>query len=400
MKKWSIYTPEGVQDILFESCWQKRLLEERIRETFRLNGYREIETPTIEFYDVFENSLINQESMYKFCDSKGRLLALRPDITIPVARIAATKLKDEVYPIKCCYIGNTFSFDEIGGGRQNEFTQAGCELLGVNSPDADAEIIAMAIESLKATGIEDFKIDIGQVGFFKGLMEESGLDENAIEEVREFIDQKNLVGIEQVMDRYKVKNSLKKIILDLPRLFGSREILQRIDNDDIGKRAASALQNIKEVLEILEDRNLSEYVSIDLGMVQSLNYYTGIVFRGYTHGVGFPVMSGGRYDRLVALFGRDLEATGFSLGINMILMALERQKRLVPENREGVLVTYDDSARKLAGEYCRELKAQGITAELDILRKGTDKSMEYAMSKGLCRIVHINANGTKKETML
>lgn len=400
MKRWSIYTPEGVQDILFESCRQKRLLEERIRETFRLNGYREIETPTIEFYDVFENSLINQESMYKFCDSKGRLLALRPDITIPVARIAATKLKDEVYPIKCCYIGNTFSFDEIGGGRQNEFTQAGCELLGVNSPDADAEIIAMAIESLKATGIEDFKIDIGQVGFFKGLMEESGLDENAIEEVREFIDQKNLVGIEQVMDRYKVKNSLKKIILDLPRLFGSREILQRIDYDDIGKRAASALQNIKEVLEILEDRNLSEYVSIDLGMVQSLNYYTGIVFRGYTHGVGFPVMSGGRYDRLVALFGRDLEATGFSLGINMILMALERQKRLVPENREGVLVTYDDSARKLAGEYCRELKAQGITAELDILRKGTDKSMEYARSKGLRRIVHINSDGTKKETML
>lgn len=400
MKKWNIYTPEGVQDILFESCRQKRLLEERIRETFRLNGYREIETPTIEFYDVFENSLINQESMYKFCDSKGRLLALRPDITIPVARIAATKLKDEVYPIKCCYIGNTFSFDEIGGGRQNEFTQAGCELLGVNSPDADAEIIAMAIESLKATGIEDFKIDIGQVGFFKGLMEESGLDENAIEEVREFIDQKNLVGIEQVMDRYKVKSSLKKIILDLPRLFGSREILQRIDYDDIGKRAASALQNIKEVLEILEDRNLSEYVSIDLGMVQSLNYYTGIVFRGYTHGVGFPVMSGGRYDRLVALFGRDLEATGFSLGINMILMALERQKRLVPENREGVLVTYDDSARKLAGEYCRELKAQGITAELDILRKGTDKSMEYARSKGLRRIVHINSDGTKKETML
>jgi len=400
MKKWSIYTPEGVQDILFESCWQKRLLEERIRETFRLNGYREIETPTIEFCDVFENGLIKQESMYKFCDSKGRLLALRPDITIPVARIAATKLKDEVFPIKCCYIGNTFSFDELGGGRQNEFTQAGCELLGVNSPDADAEIIAMAIESLKATGIEDFKIDIGQVGFFKGLMEESGLDENAIEEVREFIDQKNLVGIEQVMDRYRVKSSIKKIILDLPRLFGSREILQRINYDDIGKRAASALQNIKEVLEILEDRNLSEYVSIDLGMVQSLNYYTGIVFRGYTHGVGFPVLSGGRYDRLVALFGRDLEATGFSLGVNMVLMALERQKRLVPEKREGVLVTYDDSARKLAGEYCRELKAQGIPAELDIIRKGTDKCMEYARSKGLCRIVHINADGTKKEITL
>ena len=236
MKRWNIYTPEGVQDILFESCRQKRLLEDKIRKTFRLYGYREIETPTIEFYDVFsENGLIKQESLYKFCDSKGRLLALRPDFTVPVARIAATKLKDEVFPIKCCYIGNTFSFDELGGGRQNEFTQAGCELLGINSPEADAEIIAMAIEALKATGIDEFQIDIGQVGFFKGLMEESGLDGNEIEEVREFIDQKNLVGVEQVMDRHKVKSELKKIILDLPRLFGSKDILQKINYGDIGK---------------------------------------------------------------------------------------------------------------------------------------------------------------------
>lgn len=401
MKRWNIYTPEGVQDILFESCRQKRLLEDKIRKTFRLYGYREIETPTIEFYDVFsENGLIKQESLYKFCDSKGRLLALRPDFTVPVARIAATKLKDEVFPIKCCYIGNTFSFDELGGGRQNEFTQAGCELLGINSPEADAEIIAMAIEALKATGIDEFQIDIGQVGFFKGLMEESGLDGNEIEEVREFIDQKNLVGVEQVMDRHKVKSELKKIILDLPRLFGSKDILQKINFGDIGKGAANALVNIKEVLEILEDRNLAGYVSIDLGMVQSMNYYTGIVFRGYTHGVGFPVLSGGRYDRLVTLFGRDLEATGFSLGVNMVLMALERQKKLIPEKQEGVLITYDDRARRLAGDYCRELIAQGIPAELDILKEGTGKSREYAVSKGFSRIVHINTDGTKKEIML
>lgn len=401
MKRWNIYTPEGVQDILFESCRQKRILEDRVRKTFRLNGYREIETPTIEFYDVFsENGLIKQESMYKFCDSKGRLLALRPDFTVPVARIAATRLKDEVFPIKCCYIGNTFSFDELGGGRQNEFTQAGCELLGINSPDADAEIIATAIEALKATGIEEFQIDIGQVGFFKGLMEESGLDENGIEEVREFIDQKNLVGVEQVMDRYRVKSELKKIILDLPRLFGSKDILRRINYDDIGKGAANALQNIKEVLEILEDRDLAGHVSIDLGMVQSMNYYTGIVFRGYTHGVGFPVLSGGRYDRLVSLFGRDLEATGFSLGINMIMMALERQKKLTPEKQEGVLITYDDKARRLAGDYCRGLIAQGIPAELDILKEGMEKSREYAVSKGFCKIVQFNADGTKKEIML
>lgn len=402
MKKWNIYTPEGVQDILFESCSQKRLLEDKIRKAFKLNGYKEIETPTIEFYDTFggERGLINQESMYKFCDSKGRLLVLRPDLTVPVARLAATKLKDEVLPLKCCYIGNTFSFDELGGGRQNEFTQAGCELLGINSPEADAEVVAMAIETVRATGIDEFQIDIGQVGFFKGLMEESGLSEDEIEEVRELIDQKNLVGVEQVMDRHKVKNPLKRIILDLPKLFGSKDILQKINSEDIGIVATKAIENIKAVLEILEDRNLAQYVSLDFGMVQSLNYYTGIVFRGYTYGVGFPILSGGRYDKLVAKFGRDCEATGFSLGVNMVMMALERQKKQFEQEPEGVFVTYEKNARKLAGDYCRQLIQRDCIAELDIMQMGTEESKKYAALRGFSKFVCIKNDGSREELML
>lgn len=402
MKKWNIYTPEGVQDILFESCSQKRLLEDKIRKAFKLNGYKEIETPTIEFYDTFggERGLINQESMYKFCDSKGRLLVLRPDLTVPVARLAATKLKDEVLPLKCCYIGNTFSFDELGGGRQNEFTQAGCELLGINSPEADAEVVAMAIETVRATGIDEFQIDIGQVGFFKGLMEESGLSEDEIEEVRELIDQKNLVGVEQVMDRHKVKNPLKRIILDLPKLFGSKDILQKINSEDIGIVATKAIENIKAVLEILEDRNLAQYVSLDFGMVQSLNYYTGIVFRGYTYGVGFPILSGGRYDKLVAKFGRDCEATGFSLGVNMVMMALERQKKQSEQEPEGVFVTYEKNARKLAGDYCRQLIQRDCIAELDIMQMGTEESKKYAALRGFSKFVCIKNDGSREELML
>lgn len=402
MKRWNIYTPEGVQDILFESCRKKRKLEGKLRETFRLNGYEEIEPPTIEFYDTFggERGLIKQESMYKFCDSKGRLLVLRPDLTVPVARIAATKLRDEVLPLKCCYIGNTFSFDELGGGRLNEFTQAGCELLGVNTPEADAEVVAMAIESVLATGIENFKIDIGQVGFFKALMKESGLSEDQIEEVREFIDQKNLVGVEQVMDKHRVRKSLKNIILDLPKLFGSKEILQKISHDDIGEGAAKALQNIKVVLEILEDRNLDQYISVDLGMVQSLNYYTGIVFRGYTYGVGFPILSGGRYDGLVAKFGRDCEATGFSLGINMVMMALERQKKFIDQKSVGAFIVYDEKARKLAGDYCRKLISEGAPAQLDIMKKGIEEGRKYASLKGFTKFVYIKEDGSREEILL
>lgn len=399
MKPWNLYTPEGVQDILFEACSQKRLLEDRLRNVFRLNGYRELETPTIEFFDVFggERGLIRQESMYKFCDSKGRLLVLRPDLTVPVARVAATRLKNQEFPLKCCYIGNTFSFDELGGGRQHEFTQAGCEILGINSPEADAEVIAMAIEAIKATGIEDFQIDIGQVEFFKGLMEESGLEEHEVEEVRELIDLKDFVGVEQVMDRHKVKDELKTIILDLPKLFGPTDILQKINYDHIGQRASMALDNIKAILRILEDRGQAEHVSIDLGMVQSMNYYTGIVFRGYTYGIGFPVLSGGRYDKLISKFGRDCEATGFSLGINMALMALERQKKLKPFQKEGCLVCYEEGARKSASELCRELINQGIPTELDILMEDIEKTKEYAVRKGLSRIIYVNRDGSRKE---
>lgn len=402
MKRWNIYTPEGVQDILFASCRQKRDLENKIRELFRLNGYRELETPTIEFFDVFggERGLIKQESMYKFCDSKGRLLVLRPDLTVPVARVAATKLKEAAFPLKCCYIGNAFSFDELGGGRQNEFTQAGCEILGVNTPEADAEVVAMAIEAIKATGIEEFQIDIGQVEFFKGLMEESGLSQEEVEEVRELIDLKNFVGVEQVMDRHQVKDALKRLILDLPKLFGSKDILQKINHEDIGERAARALMNIKAVLEILEDRNLSDYVSIDLGMVQSLNYYTGLVFRGYTYGVGFPILSGGRYDQLVEKFGKACEATGFSLGINMVLMALERQKRLTEERGEGYLVTYEEGARRMASDLCNALIAKGIPAELDIQRKGYEEAKSYAKAKGLSHLVQVLKDGSRKEVKL
>ncbi len=402
MKRWNIYTPEGVQDILFESCRQKRILEGKLRDSFRLNGYREIETPTIEFYDTFggERGLIKQESMYKFCDSKGRLLVLRPDLTVPVARIAATKLKDEALPIKCSYIGNTFSFDEIGGGKQNEFTQAGCELLGANTPEADAEVVIMAIESILTTGLENFKIDIGQVGFFKGLMKESGLNEEQIEEVREFIDEKNLVGVEHVMNKHKVKDSLKKIILDLSRLFGSREILQSINYKDIGATAANALQNIKTVFEILEERKLDKYVSVDLGMVQSLNYYTGIVFRGYTYGVGFPILSGGRYDGLVSKFGRDCEATGFSLGINMVMMALERQKRLVKDEEKGVFITYHENARIIASDYRLKMISKGIPAQLDIMQKGIEAAKKYALQKGFSMLINIKEDGSEEEVVL
>ena len=211
MRKWNIYTPEGMQDILFEGCYVKRNLENQLRMLFLRSGYRELETPSVEFYDVFsgEQSLIPQEGMFKFSDQQGRILVLRPDMTIPIARIAATKMKENLWPVKCCYIGNTFSYNELGGGKQKEYTQAGVEILGIKRPEADAELIALAIKALQIAGIEEFQIDIGQVDFFRGLMEQSGLSAMEAEEIRELIDTKDFVGVEQLVNRQPISQDLK-----------------------------------------------------------------------------------------------------------------------------------------------------------------------------------------------
>ncbi|MCX7709810.1 MAG: ATP phosphoribosyltransferase regulatory subunit [Clostridia bacterium] len=391
MPKWKIYTPEGVQDILFEECFLKRNLENKLRDIFRSCGYNEVETPTLEFYDAFsvESDITPQETMFKFFDQQGRILVLRPDITIPIARIAATKFRDARYPLKFSYIGNTFKYNELGGGKQKEFTQAGVEILGAGSPEADAEVIATAIQAVRAMGLESFQIDIGQVEFFKGLMEETGLSEQEIEQMRVLIDQKDFLAVEELVKEHKISNNLKELIFSLPGLFGSTDVIDRVEKMTTNKRSLKALENLRQVLKILDDYELSKYVSVDLGSVQSLNYYTGIIFRGFTYGVGFPVLSGGRYDRLIEKFGKNCPATGFSLGINMIMMALDRQK--ITTDKPGVdsIVCYNAGGRKTAIKICDELRRQGLVVEMDITGDSLEGIKEYAGSKGIGGILKV-----------
>jgi len=395
MPKWKIYTPEGVQDILFEDCFLKRELEHKLRNLFRASGFYEIETPTLEFYDTFsaDGDLTPQETMFKFFDPQGRILVLRPDATIPVARVAATKLKDMEYPMKVSYIGNTFRYNELGGGRQKEFTQAGIEILGVNTAEADAEVIAIAAASMKAAGIQKFQIDIGQVDFFKGIMEQTGLSAEDTEQMRVLIDKKDFIGIEELVEKYNISADLKSLILDIPRLFGSADIIDSVEKRTDNARSIAALQNLRKVLQILDDYELSEYISIDLGMVQSLNYYTGIIFRGFTYGVGFPVISGGRYDNLVEKFGKKCSATGFSTGVNLLMIALEKQKIDVQKPCVQTLVCYDKDSRKIAFMLCEELRNQGMSVEMDVTGKDFEEIKIYAKNKKIGGIMFVRNGG-------
>lgn len=390
MSKWKIYTPDGVQDILFEDCYLKRGIEAKLRELFRANAFREVETPTMEFYDAFSSDkAMPQEAMFKFFDQQGRILVLRPDITIPIARVAATKCRDLEYPLRFSYIGNVFRYNDFGGGKQNEFTQAGVEILGTNTPESDAEVIAVAINAMKAAGLENFQVDIGQVDFFKGLMEETGLPDESIEQIRLLTDRKDYVGVGELLNGCKIREDLKKLILDLPGLFGSADVIDRVEAMKVNKRSREALENIRQVLGILDDYGFSQYVSVDLGMLRGLDYDTGILFRGFTYGIGFPVLTGGRYDKLVEEFGMECPATGFSLGINMIMMALQRQKAVFDRPEIDSIVCYEARGRKTAFELCGELRRQGLVVELDISNRGVDAMKKYALNRNIGGVISI-----------
>jgi len=395
LSKWKIYTPEGVQDILFDECYKKRELESKIRTLFRNCGYNEVETPTLEFFDVFnEQNLTPQESMFKTTDQQGRILVLRPDITIPVARIAATKCRDTVLPLKFFYVGNTFNYKEMGGGRQKEFTQAGIEIMGINTAQADAEIIAMAISTIKATGLLEFQINIGQVDFFNGLMEDSGLSANDMETMKTLIENKSYVEIEEFFKEHTIKDELEKLVLNLTGSSGKpNAVISRFEEITSNKRSLEALNNLRIVLEILDDYDMSKYISIDLGMVQSMNYYTGIVFRGFTHGVGFPILSGGRYDNLVENYGRKLSATGFALGINTVLNALNRQNVEQADQEPATLISYNTGGRRTAFVICEQLRNQGLVVEVDITGYLKEQLKDYAYAKGIGGIIYVYDEG-------
>jgi len=393
MGNYRFHTPEGVSDMLPEDCRTKRGLEQKLRTLFALSGYREIETPGIEFYDVYASGdFVAQENLYKLGDQEGRILSLRYDGTVPVARLAATLFKDTPPPLRLSYIENMYRFRESGGGRQREFCQAGVELLGVSSTQADAEVIALAISSALETGITDLQISIGQAEFFRGLMEAWEIPAEDAEEISRHIDQKDTVALEKSADRYGLSSSEKETLLLIPSLFGTYDTLDAFDKRVESPRARAALQNVREILDILDDYGYMKYVSVDLGMLRSLDYYTGMIFKGFTYEIGFPIISGGRYDNVVSVFGRDLAAVGFSLSLNLCMTALRRQDKELLQIHVDTIIGYSDEPgmRRLALEMAKDLRADGLIALVDCEGMNEEDLSCFAENRGIEQMVFLN----------
>lgn len=350
------HTPKGVSDVLWEEAELKFHIETVARDIFRKNGYKMVQTPTFEYFDVYHTATPNHaESMFKFFDVDGRMLALRPDFTTSVARLAATKSVGEAVPLRLCYSGNAFQNEEaFSQARQREFSQVGIELIGENSAEADAEVIRIAIETLSAAGMTEFQIDIGQVGYFLGLAQQAALSSEETDALRQMINDKDFVSIENFLDGFSMPEPLRQIFMELPNQFGTISVIaDALKNQDISEESKAALLNLKQVYDILKEQGLEQYISIDLGMVPHLDYYTGLIFKGVTYGVGFPICSGGRYDNLMEKFGRKMPATGVAIGVERLMTAL-----------------YDEHSRKNdaqpSSEYLTVALAKGRLAELSI----------------------------------
>jgi len=394
--------PEGLNDLLPEEVFKRRFLENKISQVFTKWSYQEIITPTFEFYEILAKGAgtIMKKEMIKFFDRKENIVALRPEMTTPIARVTSTKLKGEPKPLRFYYMGNVFRYDDFKVGGQREFCQAGVELIGVNSKEADAEVIALAVECLKNSGLKKFFIDIGHINFFNGIMQSIKVKEERKQEIREAILNKNFVLLEKILYVSDIKDKEKEFVLKMPTLRGRGEVLEEAEKMISNRLSESALKEIKEVYNLLRNYGLEEYILIDLGIIRDFDYYTGIIFEGYTDYLGFPVCGGGRYDNLCSKFGRDLPSTGFAIGLERLAIILEKENvdSLKLERPDKYLVYYQNDKRyfRKALEVAGNLRKKGLIVELEVEKREFAEVLNYARSKGVKYIVIVDVNQLSK----
>lgn len=319
-----INTPEGTRDRLFTECTDRRKVQNALTELFFGKGYSEISTPEIEYYDLFVQSgnPLPQESFLKIVDRSGKIMVMRPDCTAPIARVAATKLKAVPLPQRLYYNETVFRSGQVHKGGSTEIAQCGVELIGSSGQQADVEVIALAVEALKAVSPHIFHIELGHVGLFRTLADEMEMGAVKTEQMRLLIEGKHFAALNDLLAPYQAKPAYA-VLSRLSQLFGSIEVLDEAEAL-VGKR--EEIEYLRTLYAALKEKGCEQYIRFDLGLVHQIDYYTGVVFRGYVVGAGAPVLSGGRYDNLVEKFGRPAPAIGFAVDADAVTACLSQQQ--------------------------------------------------------------------------
>lgn len=398
MRNYDLITPEGTKDLLFGECTIRRNIENTLLELFKKRGYSEMITPGLEFFDVFNlnSQYFPQENLYKLTDNKGRLLVMRPDSTMPIARVVATRLREADLPLKLCYNQTVYRTEPALKGRSDEIVQTGIELIGSQQKMADLEVISTAVDSLRAFGME-FSIELGHIGVFKELVSRLEATDKEKEKIRKLIENKNFPALNDFLDTFgssPVTNALKK----LPALFGGEEVFEKADELIADDNISALLEELREIYnDISEICGNDGTITVDLGLVNKTDYYTGLIIKGYLQGHGEEVISGGRYDKLISEFGYDVPAIGFAVNVNGIEKVIIKNG-VFPANQEIDAIVYAEQGFEVAAlKAAQALREQGLVVE-NALFDDLESVREYAIERKIARVVVVDSeNGEVTE---
>ena len=364
-----VHTPEGVRDIYGEEYAKKLKVQEQLHNKLQAYGYHDIQTPTFEYFDVFSKEIGTTPSkeLYKFFDKEGSTLVLRPDFTPSMARCAAKYFTDDM-PIRFTYVGNTFTNTSNLQGKLKEVTQMGVELIGDDSVEADAEMISMVVEALLQTGLEEFQISVGQMDYFKGICAACGMDEDTELVLREYISSKNYFAAEELLLQKEIRHDYREVLLKITDLYGTVDALKEAKELVTNERSLNAINRLESLYKVLCAYGVEKYVTFDLGLLSKYNYYTGVVFKAYTYGVGDAIITGGRYDNLLQQFGKKAPAIGAAIVVDDLLIALSRQKIKTDIYHNSILLVYTPETYADALTKAKALRVEGSAVEMVLLR--------------------------------
>ena len=370
--------PEGMRDLLPEEIILQERLEEEILALFRQWSYQKVLTPTLEFTACVQPDMEQDDSLYKFFDREGRVLALRPELTTAIARLVSTRMRGRNFPLRLCYGADVFRNTSV---RHREFRQVGVELVGSDQDLADAEVIALAVKAISGLGLKNYQFNLGHMGIFSGLMLEAGVDEGIQAKLEEALARKDMVGVESLVRQSGLPTRVQELLLRLPHFHGGEEILNEVLDWSERPAIREAVESLRRIYRYLNDFGVQNNVSLDLGILRGFSYYTGAVFEGYVPGMGFPVVEGGRYDALYADFGVPQPATGFAIHLGNLL----EQFSLSPTESADVLV-YGSDAEQIIRQ-CQALRAKGKRVEMALETIANDVAQKMALQKHIPEIL-------------
>jgi len=374
--------PRGTRDFTSKDMEKRKYVEQTMRRTFQNFGYKEIQTPTFENLELFTKKsgeeIINE--IYDFKDKGGRKLALRPELTAPVIRFYVEKLQMEPKPLKLFYFGNCYRYDRPQKGRYREFTQAGCELIGTDNPEALAELIALAYTIIKNTGLKKINLKIGNLKILQTIFKEYNISKEQQNYITPLIDKKEYNELKKALYDYDKPDEIVKDLIDLLKTPDIEKIGKIIKNS---KDAEKELEKLIEITNFLKKSFKIENCKIELGIVRGLDYYTGIVFELDAPDLGAEkqICGGGAY-KLVSLFGgKETPTAGFAIGFDRTIVALDQEKKSFPENRiDYYVIPIDDTLIGKSLEITQKLRLKGYSSDIDLMRRGVGKALKYANS--------------------